>query len=713
MRNTTPVTTVLMLIAASVAGQNTPQVPASGASSQQHGITFRTEIEYVEVDAVVTDEQDRPVGDLTIDDFEVLEDGRPQRVDVFLPLHLPFAAARSTVEWSGAPPEPDVRSNGLSSTARLYVIVLDDLNTHASQTNRVRDAAKEFVERYLAGNDLAAIVFTSGAANTSEELTSGRRQLLAAVDKFVGKRLLSSTLERSQAYQSEKNRAAFSDTTVRTVADQLDPARAFHARQTFNALRNVGEYLMGVRGRRKSIVYFSEGIAYDFYNVAGENLSDASSGPRSNSSEVLGAAQDALAAVAKAGAAIYAINSRPSHAGGEFLDIKEVATEAQLNIGPSTLQSELKLAEDSLRTLAAESGGFAVANNADYRDAFDRIVQENSVYYLLGYYPTSTRRVGRFYKTEIKMKRQGLQVRARRGYMLPKPKAVNDQRTARAGNSTSQELRQALDSPVPLDGLGLSVSAVAFSGSGSQSSVAAILQIHPAGLVFTERDGRFSNALEISYLAIDTSGRTRAAQRDSVTLNLRSETRDEAMRAGLRVISRISLSPGRYQLRIGARERNGGRLGTVTYDLDVPDFAKPALALSRPVIASQRTAQIPTPRPDPTFEQQLPAQPTTIRAFGADDILAVGTHVYLNGPAAQHPVDIVTTLTSPGGVAVFRGQETFQPQERLKSSLRVTQVPLKNLAAGTYVIRVAAKVRTGTDAPIEHVLPIRIQSSGG
>ena len=256
MRNTGPVALVL-LFAGSVGGQNAFQAPTSG--NEQHGITFRTEIEYVEIDAVVTDAQDRPVDDLTVEDFEVLEDGRPQRIGVFLPLHLPLAAGSSTVGWSGTPPEPDVRSNGPSATGRLYVIVLDDLNTHASQTNRLRGAAKEFVERYLAGNDLAAVVFTSGATDTSAELTTGRQRLLAAVDKFVGKKLLSSTLERSQAYQGEKNRAAFEDRTVRAVVDQLDPARAFHARQTFNALRNVGEYPGGRAGPPQEHRVFQRG----------------------------------------------------------------------------------------------------------------------------------------------------------------------------------------------------------------------------------------------------------------------------------------------------------------------------------------------------------------------------------------------------------------------------------------------------------------------
>lgn len=713
MRNTTvPAALLLMLTVVAVAGQNRPQAPASGEGSGQAGITFRAEVEYVEIDAVVTDKEGRPVGNLTADDFEVLEDGKPQRIGVFLPLHLPFAPAVNTFAGPGALPEPDVRSNGPLPTGRLYVLVLDDLNTHATQTNRMKAAAKEFIGKYLAANDLAAIVFTSGMADASQELTTDRQRLLAAVDKFTGKKLLSSTLERLQNYKAIKNQAASEERAVTSVADPTDPARAFRARQTFNALQGVGEYLMGVRGRRKSIVYLSEGVDYDMNDLVGENLSDAARGPRSNASEVYSAAHDALAAVARAGAAIYAIDPRPTQLSGESIDFQELATEAVLNIGPATLQQEMKLAEDSLRTLADETGGFAVVNSADYRKAFDRLRQENSVYYLIGYYPTSARRTGRFYKTQVKVKRPDLEVRSRTGYMIPKARPANDERLTKASAGTSAELREALVSPVSLGGLGLSATAVAFRGSGPQPSVAIVLQVDARRLTFTERDGRFSNALEISYLAIDRRGRTRAAQRDAVTLNLRPQTHEQALQEGIRLVGRMPLDPGRYQLRIGARDTNGSLIGTVAYDLDVPDFTKPALAMTGLVIASRRTAQIPTPRPDPIFEQELAAQPTTVRTFTTDDVLSVAADIYLNGPARQHPVDVVTTLTSYSGVAVFQAQETYQPQDGVKASLNVTPIPLKNLAAGTYVVRVTAKARLGTDPPIERAVTITIVSTG-
>ncbi len=69
--------------------------------------------------------------------------------------------------------------------------------------------------------------------------------------------------------------------------------------------------------------------------------------------------------------------------------------------------SELQRSQDSLRTLATETGGFAAVNRNDFTDAFARIVRENSSYYVLGYYPTNDRRDGRFRRIEVRVKRPG------------------------------------------------------------------------------------------------------------------------------------------------------------------------------------------------------------------------------------------------------------------------------------------------------------------
>ena len=93
------------------------------------------------------------------------------------------------------------------------------------------------------------------------------------------------------------------------------------------------------------------------------------------------------------------------------------------------MQSELRLSQDSLRVLAANTGGFAAVNRNDLDGAFDRIVQENSQYYVLGFYSNNTRRAGRYRKLEVRVKRPGLRVvRARNGYYEARGRRPNTPR---------------------------------------------------------------------------------------------------------------------------------------------------------------------------------------------------------------------------------------------------------------------------------------------
>ena len=82
-------------------------------------------------------------------------------------------------------------------------------------------------------------------------------------------------------------------------------------------------------------------------------------------------------------------------------------------------------------------------------------------------------------------------------------------------------------------------------------------------------------------------------------LTLRPETRERVKTFGVRVNPRISLPPGRYHLRIGAREAVGGLTGLVFYDLEVPDFRKEKLMLGGILLASASGQDTPSIQPDP------------------------------------------------------------------------------------------------------------------
>ena len=150
---------VLVVLLLGVSGALSAQPPDTG--NGQPPVTFRLDIDYVEVDAVVTDANGDFVRDLSIDDFRIVEDGEPQQVEIFslVDLPLPRPASRSVPD---TPIEPDVHSNAPSFGGRLYVLILDDYHTVPLRTARVVAAARLFVEQHLGPDDYAAVIHTSG-----------------------------------------------------------------------------------------------------------------------------------------------------------------------------------------------------------------------------------------------------------------------------------------------------------------------------------------------------------------------------------------------------------------------------------------------------------------------------------------------------------------------------------------------------------------------
>ena len=124
--------------------------------------------------------------------------------------------------------------------------------------------------------------------------------------------------------------------------------------------------------------------------------------------------------------------------------------------------------------LAASTGGFAAVNRNDLNGAFDRIVTENSSYYMLGYYSTNERRDGRFRKIEVRVKRPGLRVRvAQRLLRGARPRA----RIRRAVAATvSPALAEAIGSPLPVAGVPMKVFAAAYKGAAPNAAVAVVVE---------------------------------------------------------------------------------------------------------------------------------------------------------------------------------------------------------------------------------------------
>ena len=667
----------LLLGAVTMSGQGAQPAQPDPA---QPAVTFRTEVNYVEVDARVVDAQGKFVPDLAQRDFEVFEDGKPQKISVFSLVNIPVERTTRPL-FASRPIEPDVQTNLSVNNGRVYLIVLDDQHTHVLRSSRVKRAAKQFVERYLGANDVAAIVYTSGRADASQEFTNSQRLLLNSVDKFMGRKLRSAFLSR---LEEESRTRGFRDPGAR-IDDPEAAERGYHARNTLESIKSFAEIMAGVRGRRKALVYFSEGIDYDINDPF--NNRDATT--------IIDTTRNVIGAATRANVSIYGVDVRGLSAGGdESIEIQSFPDDPALGLGPTGLNDEVRMGQDSLRVLSDETGGFATVNTNDIDGAFRRLVEENSAYYVLGYYPANERRDGRFRKIEVRLNKPGLSVRARRGYVAPRGRA--EEPKLGGPNSATPELREAMSSPVPVSGLALAMTAAVFKGPDNKGSVVISTLIGGRDLPLAEKDGVFRNDLETVLVATDAQGKYFPGDRNTLNLTLKPDTVQRLRASGFRVISSIELPPGRYQVRSAAREANSRRSGMVFYDVEVPDFAKDLVSISSLALTSMASSMSPTARPKDPLAKLLPGPLSTYRDFAQNDELALFTEVYETGKAPAHKVEIALTMKAEGGQTVFQTRE-----ERDSSELQgnaggygfTAKIPLRDIAPGLYVIRVEAQSR--------------------
>jgi len=671
-----------------VAGQAPQPAPSPGAVPTP---TYKTQVEYVEVDALVLDQQGNFVRGLTKEDFQVFEDGKPQTISNFSLVDIPVDKAQKPLFASRAI-EPDVESNERPFDGRVYVMVLDDLHTDALRSQRVKAGARLFIENNFGENDLMAVLFTGGRSQDAQEFTNNKRLLLAAVDKFMGRKLPSPTISRNEEYFRQRDMP----TRDSRIPDPNEQERVHNAQLMLSELKQVADWFGGVRGRRKTLLLVSEGIDYDINDVI-----RGYDQPASSATGILDDIRETIAATARGNVSIYAIDPRGLAAPGEdsiavgsFANSDSPTTTdtggtiaAPNDIGMNSLMNELRLSQDSLRQLAEESGGFAAVNSNDFRGAFERVVRDNSSYYVLAYYPPTTKRDGKFHRIEVKVNRPGLRVRSRRGYATAKG---NPPKPPSAGAMTA-ELREAINSPIPVSGLTLRVFAAPFKGAAPNASVLLGVELLGRDLSLAT-----NNKVEISYLAIDSKQKTWGARTDSLTINLRPETKTRVEQTGFRILNRLDLPSGRYQLRVAARDTEKTNIGSIIYDLDVPDFYKQTFGISGLTMTSMSGSTMVTAKADDQLKVVLPAPPIGQRAFPQNDEIALFAEVYDNSAGAPHKVDIVTTVTTDEGTVMFKNEESRDSSE-LKGAKGgygyTTRVPMSELKPGMYVLKVEGKSR--------------------
>jgi VWFA-related protein len=712
--------TGLLLASAFVAGQTPAQPARQTEAAAAPEVTFRIEVNYVEEDVRVVDRQGNFVKGLKREDFQLLEDNKPQKINTFgmvdiplTPIQKPLYAGRDAL-----PIEPDVASNEQVLDGRLYLILLDDYHVAPLRTQNVRNLARRFVLDKLGVNDQAAVVTTSGLAKSSQDFTQNRRLLLRAIENFVGQKLPSATLNKIDQRARELADQQSSDDGVQPITpenmateDMEAPERMFKARAALNSLRSIAEWMSAIQGRRKAIIYFSEGVDYNLYDMF--TGADPSQFNFENFNMVQQETWDTISAASRSNVQIYPIDPRGlTNMAQENIEIQGLPLLA-LHLGPESLTQELQTSQMNLRQLAEETGGVAAVGTNNMDKAFDRIVQENSSYYVLGYYPTNEKRDGKLRKISVKVNGYPeAQVTFRKRYAAPhgKLKSTSAKPVDPAAGITA-ELMATIASPLPKTGLPLRISAIAHKGVGKNTDLELLVETSGKELTFAESNGTFNDTLSLQIGIFDKNGKSVAAERPDVKLALKPETHARLLQSGFRIMRHLSVPPGQYQLRVAAQDSAKTRQGSAHLDIEAPDFTKDPIALSSIALASTASKSLVNPIEKDPFNGGLPAQPTTIRDFPAGSEMAAYAEVYDNQPTPTHRLDITTTVKADDGQVVFTHND-----ERNAEELHGTpggfgysvRVPMTGWAPGLYVLSIEAKSRVGNSKPVSKVIQFRV-----
>jgi VWFA-related protein len=652
------------------AGQKPPATPPPGdqppVRAQQPPI--RTGINFVRVDAIVTDGKGEPVLDLKPEEFTVTEDNKPQKIEQFTVVKIdaveqnasrPTTAIRSDFDEEREAARPDVR---------LFVLLLDDYHVRRGNDMAVRKPLQDFIANQLDPADMVAIMYPLTPV-ADIHFSRNRGAMIEAIANFEGRKF-----NYQPRNPFEEQYAYYPAQTVERVRNQV----------TMGALKAAAVRLGGLREGRKSIIFVSEG----FTTTLPPQLNDpiaampgvgnpVSRRPTQqtpptqtasdradfiNQTDLLNDMRDVFDTANKQNTSIYPVDPRGL-----------AAVEYGINEGvnQTTDRTHLNASLDTLRTLAGNTDGRAIINRNDLATGMKQIIRDSSGYYLLGYNSTQAPQDGKFHEIKVRVTRRGLDVRARKGYW-----ALTAEEAARV---------TAPPKPEPPAKVSAALNAIAEPERG-----------RPARFwIGTARGDNGMTRVTFSWEPITAAPGTASdpnAQAARIALTASSpdgkqlykgRVPEEAAAAATGGSVQFDGPPGPLQMRIVVEGQRGQVVDSVSRDLTLPDFTKVQVSLATPRVFRGRTVRDLT-----TIKGNPNAVPTADRDFSRTDRLLIRTEAYAPGGAV--PALTARLLNRGGGKMA---DLTVQAGQAGTSDI---ELPLSALAAGDYLIEVNAKTDTGT-----------------
>jgi VWFA-related protein len=616
---------VLVICAVFVSGQQ-PAVPAP--DSQRPGTVFTVTSTLVQLDAVVTDSKGRHVTDLGPEDFEVLEDGKPQKLTHFsyvriktepaAPAEPPATIPKPTPKSVASLPPPPMAQLRPEDVRRTIVLMVDDLGLSFESMAYVRTSLHKFVERQMQPGDLVAICRTGAGSGALQQFSADKRVLLAIVDGLRWNANGRFGANYFEAYGRLSALAAALSGTGHGAATRSGDSRSldvsYDARE--NAVSTVGtlgaiNYIVGALRElpgRKSIVLFSDG--FSLYEA---------SGTTARYDDVQRALRELIDRANRSGTVIYTMHAaglqtvQPDASDRVTLDgvgTTGISAEQRDRILNSRTQVgarggrdvELNMQQQNLGYLADKTGGLAYENGNDLNWGLERVMEDQQGYYLLGYHPPEgtlerKNRQSDFHNIQVKVTRAGLHVRSRTGFF-----GESDAESLPKYTTPVEQLRATMLSPFQSAAVGVRLTALYAEVPKIGPVVRNLLRINAADLTW-HHDARGSDFARILLVAVATGegAQPLAAMGRVYDLQVKPGMIAEARRNGVFYSLDVPVPKrGAYQVRVAVRDEATGKIGSATQFIEVPNLKKAGFALSSVVLREREQPLALTGREDLT-----------------------------------------------------------------------------------------------------------------
>lgn len=536
---------------------------AQNQQDQQSGsFTLKVNSDLVLTNVVVRDKKTgQVVKGLTQKDFTITENGKSQQIVSVDFESVDEAAALNEATINGKAGNPIVLGKAGVVTGdalrdhRLVVLFFDLTSMQPEDVERAQDAARNYINKQMQAADIVAVASLDSSLSLDQDFTQNKQLLLNAINSYSGDQ----TQGFAPGATSTTNQVE--DTTAYT-ADESEYNDINTDRELF-AISSIAKSLSYIN-QKKALLYFSGGISRDGIENQASLRSAINSAVRSNMS-------------------IYSIDTRGLQAISPLGDASTGSLRGTSGYNGAGLQNNLDSnfnSQEVMANLSSDTGGKALFDSNDFASAFQRMQQDTSAYYVIGFRSTDSRRDGSYRRLSIKINRSDVKLEYRPGYYAPADYKHSNK------EDRERELADQLASDLPATDVGVYLQALYFRLDDNRYYIPISILVPGSQIPFVKGGDRDKATLDVIGEVKDATGRRIGDARDTVKLAI--DQSQQVRQKNIQYSTSFTLPTGKYHLKFVVRENETGRMGSFETDITVPDLRKAPVKLSSIVLASQR-----------------------------------------------------------------------------------------------------------------------------